>query len=202
MKKKYVTALFFWCLGLMVLVVFADLANASTLYDSVIRLHVLANSDSPEDQEIKLAVRDEVLAYCRDRFTLEDRDGAEAELAGDLDGIRETAENKLRELGREESVSVTLGRETYPTRHYEGLSLPGGNYTSLKISIGKGTGKNWWCVLFPPMCLDSAAEPESALLEAGMREEDVKTVTLDGAPFQIRFRILEWFHEIGQKING
>ena len=196
MKKQFLLAIFFWCLGLMALTVTADLAGTPALYDSVIRLHVLANSDSEEDQAAKLAVRDEVLAYCQSHYTLTDRESAEAELADGLDGIREAAENKLRELGKEEAVTVSLSRESYPTRHYEDLSLPCGTYTSLRVSIGEAQGQNWWCVLFPPQCLDSATDTESALLDGGMSEEDVRTVTLDGAPYRIRFRIIEWFHSL------
>lgn len=202
MKKHVLTALFFWCLGLIVLTVTADLLGAPSLYGSVIRLHVLANSDSEEDQSIKLLVRDEVLAYCKDSFALSDREGAEAELKAGLGGIRDAAEAKLREMGREENVIVSLSREVYPTRHYENLSLPGGTYTSLRVSIGAAAGKNWWCVLFPPLCLDSAADTETALLEAGMSEKDVKTVTLDGTGYEIRFHILEWVQALGEKIRG
>lgn len=202
MKKHVLTALLFFCLGLLVLTVTADLACAPELYDSVIRLHVLANSDAEEDQAIKLAVRDEVLAYCQDHFALADRAAAEEELSSDLEGIRQAAEKKLRELGGTESVRVTLSRESYPTRHYEALSLPAGTYTSLKVSIGEAAGKNWWCVLFPPLCLDSATDAESALLDAGMREEDVKTVTLDGSRYELRFKILEWFHRLREKNQG
>ncbi|MBP5289560.1 MAG: stage II sporulation protein R [Clostridia bacterium] len=202
MNKRIITALLFWCLGLIALVVTLDLTGSGQLYDSVIRLHVLANSDSEEDQAIKLAVRDEVLAYCQNKFSLSDRESAEQELASDLTGIREAAIAKLRELGQEDSVDVTLSRESYPTRHYEGLSLPCGTYTSLKVSIGKASGKNWWCVLFPPLCLNSAVETESALLRGGMDERDVKTVTLDGAKYEIRFKILEWFYALRGKNNG
>lgn len=202
MNKKTVSALIFWCLGLIALTVTLDLAGSGRLYDSVIRLHVLADSDSREDQAVKLAVRDEVLSYCEKNFALKDRESAERELASDLDGIRDAAVTKLRELGHEENVTVTLAREEYPTRRYEEISLPGGTYTSLKVSIGAAKGKNWWCVLFPPFCLDSAADTESALLHAGMAEEDVKTVTLDGTKYEIRFHILEWFNALRQKNKG
>jgi len=201
MQKKTMTAAFFWCLGVLILTLTLTLAGSADLYDSVIRLHVLANSDGAEDQAAKLLVRDEVLSYCRAHFSLSDRDEAEAEIRRDLDGIRAAAEAKLREAGSADAVTVTLDRETYPTRVYDNLSLPAGTYVSLRVMIGAAEGKNWWCVLFPPMCLDSSTDAEGALLDAGMSEENVKTVTLDGEPYRIRFRILEWAAELREKFK-
>ena len=201
MQKKTLTAAFFWCVGALILTVTLSLAGSSDLYDSVIRLHVLADSDAAEDQAMKLLVRDEVLSYCRDHFALSDRREAEEEMRRDLEGIREAAAAKLREAGCDDPVSVTLDRETYPTRVYDGVSLPAGTYTSLRVMIGAAEGKNWWCVLFPPMCLDSASDAEAALLGAGMSEENVKTVTLDGEQYRIRFRLLEWAAALREKFR-
>ena len=119
-----------------------------------------------------------------------------------LDNMRDLAENLLRENGSEEKVSLSLTEEYYPTREYEALSLPAGRYLSLQVKIGKAEGQNWWCVLFPPICVNSAAAAEDALLEAGMSETNVKTVARDGAPFRFRFKILEIWEEAKESLRS
>ena len=117
----------------------------------------LANSDSEEDQKLKLQVRDQVLAYVSPY--LEDCPSKEESariLKELLPGIEETAREVLRKEGAGEEVSVALSEEFYPTRTYGELSFPAGDYTSLRIFLGSGEGQNWWCVVFPPLCLDSS----------------------------------------------
>ena len=169
------------------------------VYESVIRLHVLANSDSEEDQALKLLVRDAVLfdaqAILQDTKTCEE---AEAVLTAHLDQLERTAAECLRQNGSADPVTVTLGEEEYPTRVYENLAFPSGEYLSLRVMIGEAAGQNWWCVLFPPLCLSAATtkhEAEEIFLSAGLTEQQYRIITdSDNTKYKLRFKILELFH--------
>ena len=165
------------------------------LYDKVIRLHVLANSDSAEDQALKLTVRDAVLA--RTDALLEgvtDRETAQAVLEAALPELREVASRALIEAGAPREVEVTLGEEAYPTREYEQLAFPAGEYLSLRVMIGDAEGQNWWCVLFPPLCMTAASEKstEEICLSAGITGEQYRMIAdTDSTKYRLRFKILE-----------
>ena len=166
------------------------------IYDSVIRLHVLANSDSERDQALKLTVRDAVLEKTSTLLAnVKTRDEAEAILRASLDEIADVAAKTVQDEGFEERVTVTLGLEDYPTRRYENLAFPAGEYLSLRVMIGEAAGENWWCVLFPPLCLSAAtekAEAEEAFLSAGLTDEQYRIITdSDGGKYKLRFKILE-----------
>lgn len=159
-------------------------AEQEALSSSLVRLHVIAASDEESEQELKLRVRDGVLEYLAPRL-----DGAQTAaqareiISGELENIREAALSCSE--GR--AVGVTLGREYYPTREYEGFTLPAGEYESLRVTLGEGAGHNWWCVVFPPLCL-SAAEGDAAL-EALDPEE--RGIVADGDGVTLRFRLVE-----------
>ena len=169
------------------------------IYDAVIRLHVIANSDSAEDQADKLTVRDAVLAYAAERTAAcEDRQAAQAVLWEEKTQLIEIGETVLRERGRESTVRVELGQETYPTRSYDSFCFPAGEYLSLRVMIGDAAGQNFWCVLFPPMCLSAAsvpvAEAEDAMISVGLTPSQYRIVTETQSPkYKLRFRILELF---------
>lgn len=161
------------------------------IYEKTIRLHVLANSDSEEDQKLKLQVRDQVLAYVspylEDCLSKEESARILKEL---LPGIEETARQVLRKEGAGEEVSVALSEEFYPTRTYGELSFPAGDYTSLRIFLGSGEGQNWWCVVFPPLCLDSSkvrVEEE----KAGYTEEETALLAGKDGSSKVRFFFLD-----------
>lgn len=166
------------------------------IYDSVIRLHVLANSDSEEDQSLKLKVRDAVLLTVESLFTGGETRAQAAEiLSASLDTIAKSAAECLSENGSSYTVRVSLGEEEYPTRQYEKLALPAGKYLSLRVMIGEAAGENWWCVLFPPLCLSVASareENNATLLSAGLTEEQYRMITDTGdTKYRLRFKILE-----------
>ena len=171
------------------------------VYESVIRLHVLANSDSEEDQALKLLVRDAVLfdaqAILQDTKTCEE---AEAVLTAHLDQLERTAAECLRQNGSADPVTVTLGEEEYPTRVYENLAFPSGEYLSLRVMIGEAAGQNWWCVLFPPLCLSAATitqTNEDAFISVGLDPEQYKIITETKEPkYEMRFKILEALEDI------
>ena len=168
------------------------------LYDNVIRLHVLANSDSEEDQALKLLVRDAVVEKTKTIFkNVDNRKQAEAILRQNLPVIEQTARDALRAAGAENTVTVELGQESYPTREYERLAFPAGEYLSLRVMIGEAEGKNWWCVLFPPLCLTAATaqseqETETICLSAGLSGEQYRMIAdTDETKYKLRFKILE-----------
>ena len=154
----------------------------SALAGKVVRLHVIAASDSAEDQRVKLEVRDALLAYLSPR--LEAASGAQ-----DAAAVIAAASGELQRIASGGSARVELGRETYPTREYETFSLPAGVYTSLRITLGAGGGRNWWCVVYPPLCTAGVETAQAAALS----DDDVKLITEDGGGYVLRFRLLEWW---------
>ena len=168
------------------------------LYDNVIRLHVLANSDSDADQSEKLMVRDGILDTVSDVLDgVCDRNIAEAEIEANLALIERVANGVLAELGSAHTATVTLTKEAYPTREYEGFTLPAGTYTSLRVLIGEAEGQNWWCVLYPKLCVSAerataAVVDESELVEAGLTPSQVRIITGNTPDVVIKFRFLEF----------
>ena len=169
------------------------------IYDNVIRLHVLAESDSAEHQALKLKVRDAVIAQ-GEELLLHVKSRAEAEevLRASLDVIRAAAQNAVYREGGNAVVSVELGKESYPTRTYEAVALPAGEYLSLQVKIGEAEGQNWWCVLFPPLCLSAAsADNEATCLSCGLTEEQYHLIAdTDSTRYKLRFKILEVAQEL------
>ena len=196
-------------LGVSLIVIFIFLGfmpvhGESDIYEKVIRLHVVANSDSDEDQALKLKVRDEVLAVvsriCAENEcqNAEEASGVVREHIGE---IKETAEKCVKNEGYGYNVKVLLGEENYPTKNYEDLAFPAGRYVSLQVNIGESEGENWWCVLFPPLCLSAASESvmsaEDALVNIGFSGEQYKIITQsDNVTYNVRFKILETFEGV------
>lgn len=131
-------------------------------HPGIIRLHVIANSDSPEDQELKLAVRDEIIKMMEGQDNLED---ARSYIDSHLDDIETAAEKVIREKGFDYPASAKHKVTFIPEKSYEDLTLPAGNYEALRVTLGRGEGRNWWCVIFPQLCLigesdDTASDGE------------------------------------------
>ena len=168
----------------------------AAVYDRVIRLHVLANSDSAEDQALKLKVRDAVLLRTQELLSgAKTREEAAAILGANLDAVRDAAVAAVAQNGADATVSVSLGKERYPTKQYEKLAFPAGEYLSLQVKLGSAKGQNWWCVLFPPLCLSAASaekETEAAFLAAGLTGEQYRMIAdTDSTKYRLRFKILE-----------
>ena len=153
-----------WEIALMFGVLIAVVAGSwlgreqRELADSVIRFHVIANSDSEADQALKLAVRDRVLARAEEMYP-EGATLAQAQeaLEGHLNLLAAAGREVVEEQGYDYPVAATLEDCWFPTKEYEGFALPAGNYTALRVTIGEGKGQNWWCVAFPPLCLGRPA---------------------------------------------
>ena len=182
---------------------FLPIHGEAKVYDTVLRLHVLANSDTEEDQALKLKVRDAVLETTAPLLQdVTDRDGAEAVIRAHMDTIRAAAETVVAQNGSDQTVTVMLDMEDYPTRNYESCAFPAGKYLSLKICLGDAEGQNWWCVLFPPLCLSTATvkeDNEDAFIQAGLSKEQYGIITeTQDTKYKIRFKILEavkeWFN--------
>ncbi len=165
--------------------------DRQTLNNQVIRLHVVADTDDPEDQEIKLLVRDEILKLVNtiksDALTKED---ALALLQDQLPRLQEAANRVLQQSGKDYQAEVTLQQEAFPTRIYDTFSLPAGVYDSLRVTLGSGEGKNWWCVVFPDLCASAAAVVEETAVEAGFSDTLSKTLTQEEG-YEVRFWVLD-----------
>ena len=164
-------------------------SRQSSIASSLVRLHVLAHSNAPEEQALKLRVRDAVLEYISPRLQgAETVAQARKILSAEMEGIARAA--ALASEGRQ--VSVSLGEESYPTKAYEGFKLPAGDYESLRISLGAGAGENWWCIVFPPVCLSAV---QSEPVQAAMNKEDYAIVSNPDS-FELRFKTLELWGEL------
>lgn len=161
----------------------------------LVRLHVIAASDDDAEQALKLRVRDGVLEYLSPKLDeVSDSDEARQIIKSELPNIKKAAEKSAE--GRE--IQVSLSEEYYPTREYESFSLPAGRYQSLRVIIGEGEGHNWWCVVFPPLCI-SAAEQEKAM--DAMSDEERGIIT-EAEGYEIKFRLVELWGELMELINA
>lgn len=159
------------------------------LADKLIRFHVVANSDDEGDQRTKLKVRDAVLTEMETLLDgVESREEAEQIINENTELITNTAKKETND-----NVAVTITEESFPTRYYDTFTLPAGNYTSLRITIGEGKGHNWWCVVFPPICAAAAIEEAET---ASFTNEEIELITDDNAETVIKFKTLEIFAKI------
>lgn len=186
---RRVLALFFACLVCTAL--WAEAAQAQ-LAEKVIRLHVLANSDTEADQTLKLQVRDKILAQTNELLAgQESAAEAAAILRENLEPLAQTAAREIAARGYDYPVEVRLEKTWFPTRRYEDVSLPAGNYQALRVLIGAGEGHNWWCVVFPSLCLPAVSE--GAVETAGLNHQDYALISEASQPYVIRFKTVEWW---------
>ncbi len=195
--KKLLTLILAVCIIVLAFSVL-PIHGEAQIYDSVLRLHVLANSDSDADQALKLAVRNKIVTMTHELGADCDTiDEASAKIAAELESICDAALEVVKEWGYTYPVEVTLGRESYPRRTYDSLCFPAGEYLSLQVKIGAAEGQNWWCVLYPPLCLDTATESnENAFISVGLTGEQYKVITEAKSPtYRARLKILEVIEE-------
>lgn len=172
--------------------------DCRSIRDDVVRLHILANSDSEADQQVKLAVRDALLSSGKELFsgTVNKENAAEA-LEMQKQELTETANRVLRENGFNYEAKIYLAEEYFTTRTYENFTLPAGEYLALKVILGEGAGHNWWCVMFPPLCLPAATD--NADLNAVFGEDEV-TIIESSPKYEIRFKIVEIIESLKAKL--
>ena len=169
------------------------------IYDEVLRLHVVANSDSDSDQALKLDVRDGIIEVTRELTAdCHSLDQTSAVVSENLSVIAEEAHRIIQANGYSYDVEVRIGREEYPRKTYASLCFPAGEYLSLQVLIGDAAGQNWWCVLFPPLCLDAASSSnEDAFISVGFTPEQYKVITETDSPkYKARFKLLEVIEDI------
>ena len=174
--------------------------------DSVFRLHVIANSDSAEDQALKYKVRDSLLNYMNSLVTsTTSKDEAMEILTNNIDNFKNIAEATIKENGYNYSVNITVGKHSFPTKYYGDVSLPAGIYDALRVEIGSASGQNWWCVMFPPLCfvdISSGIVPEESKesLKNNLNDEEYDLITVDdSSSMNFKFKIVELIENI--KIN-
>ena len=172
--------------------------NEGAIYGDTVRLHIPANSDNEEDQAVKLEVRDMLLReYGTELSTLGSKEDAEDKLSCLLPDIKASADKILIDKGMQYRSDAELVTEWYDTRSYGELTLPAGYYTSLKVTLGEGSGRNWWCVMFPPMCLGMATESTDGE-PIQYTEEEYRLIREGG--YSIKFKILELISEACREV--
>ncbi len=169
----------------------------NSLYGNVIRLHVLANSDSEYDQNAKLEIKDAVLMHIQSITSqAENCKSASRVIEENLQHITDFVRLKSQELGYEYDIAVSFEKEHYPVRNYGAYTFPSGEYSSLKITLGKADGKNWWCVLYPAICTSPAQEFSQRMKSAGVSDEVCSYITDDEGSVKVKFFLLELFQKI------
>ena len=165
----------------------------------MVRLHVIANSDTEEDQALKLQVRDSVLDFTtRVLEQAESQSEAEEKLISALPEIQRLAAEKIAVEGYDYGVTARLERTEFPHKEYEGFALPAGEYTALRLVIGEGAGQNWWCVVYPPLCMAAAADLPETAIAAGFTEDDVGFITEENEGYVLKFRSVELWQQLRQ----
>lgn len=197
MKKRVVSLILLAASALTVTLCAVLQAQSQRMADKIIRLHVVANSDTSADQAVKLAVRDAVLREAG--RVLDGAEDPKQAVAAQLPALEAAANAELQRQGSEDLARVSFRRELFPTREYDTFSLPAGVYDSLRVTIGQGEGHNWWCVIFPPLCAQAAGLPEQAV--QALSDDDVRLVTESDGGYVVRFRLLELWDALVQRLS-
>lgn len=176
------------------------LQTQDQLAEKVVRLHVLANSDSREDQALKLLVRDAVLEEATAILdTAADRREAEARLRGQLLELERIAAETVAQQGYHYPVTLELADTEFPTKEYDRFTLPAGEYLALRVLIGDAEGQNWWCVVFPPLCTAVSTEVPVAALTTGLDARQVSLITEEHTGYVLKLKSVEFWEQLRQK---
>ncbi len=177
-------------------------ASAETVKEDVVRLHIIANSNSKADQEVKLKVRDALLetnaSILSDNVT---KENAKEHFEISKDILFKTAKETLKENGFNYNIKITLQEEYFSTRSYGNLTFPAGQYTALKVILGEGEGKNWWCVMFPPLCVPAANGIETNENTADYLTDSGEKIVNGGDKYVVKFKFLEIYEEFRNKLG-
>ena len=181
--------------GLLIAIIFSITGFASTCEEirgDVLRLHVIANSDSDEDQQLKLKVRDAVLKAGKNIFNGSvTKENAEEKIENEKEILIKAAKKVIKENGFDYDVDITVTDEYFNTRTYENVTLPAGKYKAVRVLIGESAGKNWWCVMFPPHCIPAA----ETNIDLYFSDKEVKLVETN-PKYEVRFKIIEIYESI------
>ena len=203
MKKNIFTAFIVLFLLSIFIIVCANSyvsAVSSNISSSVFRLHVIANSDSSEDQNLKYIVRDRILDYMNSLVdtTISSKEEIMRIVSENLENFRSIAQDTVYENGYDYNVNIEIGNFAFPTKAYGDIALPSGYYDALRVSIGEAKGKNWWCVMFPPLCfvdVSSGVVPEDSkeTLEESLSDEEYELISGSSTEFEVKFMFVEFF---------
>lgn len=179
-------------------------AVSNNLHDSIFRLHVIANSNSEEDQNLKYIVRDNLINYINENCTnISSKDQITQYSQNHLEQIKKIAENTIKQNGFNYPVTVEIGNFEFPTKTYGDISFPAGSYDAIRVKIGKSSGKNWWCVMFPPLCFVNTTTgiiPDSSKkeLQKSLSNESYMLISeSNNSSIAFKFKILELFEKAG-----
>ena len=196
--KKFTLAI---CMGLVISILVSMArfdASCLELKENLLRLHIVANSDSAEDQALKLKVRDRILrvgstAFCDNENLVIAKQTAEKMLPLFTD----EALKVIEENGYDYDVKVTVDKAFFDTRVYENFTLPAGEYDALKVVIGEGKGKNWWCVIFPSVCIPSASNKNISTVVSS----NTYQITKNASKYVMKFKVIEWYESIKNSLS-
>ena len=176
-----------------------SMQRQDALAQKMIRLHVIANSDSEADQALKLEVRDKVLDFTTTVLQRSaDMEDAQVRLREELTRIETIAQREIAAQGYDYPVTAQLASAEFPLKEYDGFSLPAGEYMALRLVIGEGAGQNWWCVVYPPLCTAAATDMPETAIRAGLSGDDVSLITEEDAGYVLKFRSLELWEQLRQ----
>ncbi len=206
--KKYFVLLFVLILFLVLSAYSYVNAVSKDLCNNVFRLHVIANSDSKEDQDLKYKVRDSLIEYMKTLTSdISTKDEAILIAQNHIEDFKDLAKKVINENGYNYDVNIEIGNFSFPTKTYGDISFPSGFYDALKVVIGDGLGKNWWCVMFPPLCfvdVTSGTVPNESKenLEENLSEEEYNLISnsQNSSTTNFKFKIVEFFENLGIKV--
>ncbi|MBO5936420.1 MAG: stage II sporulation protein R [Clostridia bacterium] len=195
MKLKAIDISVFVTLIICIIATVSFENDCKGIREEILRLHVIANSDSDADQQLKLSVRDAVLKAGETVFSgSEDIISAEGRIAENTGVLLNCAKQTIAELGYDYDVKIELKRSYFPTRVYDDITLPAGYYKAVRIIIGEGKGKNWWCIMFPPLCLPAARDNKETVSDF-LTDEEMQIVTANHK-YEVRFWLIEKYYDI------
>ena len=181
-------------------------AVSYNIENNIFRLHVIANSDSEEDQKLKYMVRDNIIKYINELSVTTSTKQEVIDLAYEnINNIQAIAQKTVMENGFNYNVNVDIGNFSFPTKNYGDISFPAGFYDALRVEIGKSEGQNWWCVMFPPLCfvdVTSGVVPEESkqIMQENLSLEEYSLISENNAEMNFKFKIVEFFKNIGIKL--
>ena len=201
MKKRVVSLILLAASALTVTLCAVLQAQSQRMADKIIRLHVVANSDTSADQAVKLAVRDAVLREAG--RVLDGAEDPKQAVAAQLPALEAAANAELQRQGSEDLARVSFRRELFPTREYDTFSLPSGVYDSLRVTIGQGEGHNWWCVIVPSLCVPATADGfAKAAAAGGFSTGEIRLLTQADPAYTVKFRSLELLQALKSRLFG
>lgn len=198
LRKTVSISILSLCL-ILVLYIFNSITIQHSLAKKVLRLHILANSNSTFDQTLKLKVRDKVVEFLTPQLkNCTNLDETKQIISKNIANIKNIASQVVLENANY-PISISLNTSNFPTKHYQNVSFPAGEYEALKIIIGEGKGNNWWCVMFPPLCFTNSSagtfnEESDQTLKENLTDEEYKLINSNNPDVKIKFRLLEWWN--------